>query len=208
MGFDSGPARWLRFMGALAAIVLLVVTSTQTAPQPRPRPGGAEPPFSVPLLPTSVTRSPAGKGVPRGAATVDLAAFGYVEEEFLVTGKANVYQYDPTGAVVVKTPDVGYTTRILVRRPAKVDRFTGTVQVETSHPQYGIDFVWSRTTDYVLTNGDVFVSIATRRGEPSAIEAMTRFDPVRYAPLNFHRGWPQLGRHRSGRTVAQDPDSG
>jgi hypothetical protein len=51
--------------------------------------------------------------------------------------------------------------------------------------QYGIDFVWSGTTDYVMARHDALVSIATRRSEASAIEATKRFDPVRYGPLNF-----------------------
>ena len=99
--------------------------------------------------------------------------------------------------MVVQTPDVDYTTRILVRRPATPRQFSGTGHVETSHPQYGIDFVWSRITDYVLANGDALVSIATRRGESSAIEALKRFDPVRYGPLNFIEdglNWDVIGQ--------------
>ena len=98
---------------------------------------------------------------------------------------------------MVKTPEMDYTTRILVRRPADPREFSGNVQVETSHPQYGIDFVWSRTTDYVLGSGDALVSIATRRGESSAIEAMKRFDPIRYGPLNFTEdglNWDVIGQ--------------
>ena len=49
----------------------------------------------------------------------DLSKFGYIEEEFFVSGKANVYDFDSAGNVVVKSPDAPYTTRILVRRPAE-----------------------------------------------------------------------------------------
>ena len=66
---------------------------------------------------------------------------------------------------------------------------------------YGIDFVWSRITDYVLANGDALVSITTRRstgpGGSSAIEAMKGFDPVRYGPLNFTEdglNWDIIGQ--------------
>jgi hypothetical protein len=162
-----------------------------------PDAAGTQTPPALASLPTSVTSPPAGDGVPRGAATLDLNAFGYVEEEFLVTGKANVYQYDPAGAVVIKTPGVSFTTRILVRRPASSRQFSGTVRVETSHPQYGIDFVWSRTSDYALANGDAVVSITTRRGEASAIEALKRADPVRYAPIDFTEdglNWDIIGQ--------------
>ena len=179
---------------ACAMVGFIVFTPSILVPATAMR---AEGPPTEASLPTSVTSPPAGNGAPRGASAVDLAAFGYVEEEFLVTGEANVYQYDPTGEVVVKTQDMSYTTRILVRRPVNPRQFSGTVQVETSHPQYGIDFVWSRTTDYVIANGDALVSIATRRGESSAIEAMKRFDPVRYGPLNFTEdglNWDVIGQ--------------
>ena len=49
---------------------------------------------------------------------VDLAALGYVEEEFFVSGAANVYDWAADGALTVKTANAPYTTRILVRRPA------------------------------------------------------------------------------------------
>jgi hypothetical protein len=158
---------------------------------------GAEGPPKVASLPISVAPPPAGKGAPFNATPADLAAHGYVEEEFIVSGKANVYEYGPGGAVQIKTPDAPYATRILVRRPADPRRFSGTVRVETSHPQYGIDFVWSRTTGYVIANGDAVVSIATRRSESSPIEAMKAMDPVRYAPLNFTEAglnWDVIGQ--------------
>src|SRR5947209_2658849 len=47
----------------------------------------------------------------------DLKKHGYIEEEFIVTGTANVYDWAATGALSVKTPNVPYGTRILVRRP-------------------------------------------------------------------------------------------
>ena len=173
---------WLSLL--VAAAVLIPATASI-----------AEPPPPVASLPTSVVPPPEGNGVAFGAAaqggfeggSLDLAAFGYVEEEFLVSGQANVYQYGPTGAVEVKTANVPYTTRILVRRPQNPQRFSGDVQVETSHPQFGIDFIWPRIADYVVTNGDAFVSITTRRtsGGISAIDVLKSFDPVRYAPLDF-----------------------
>ena len=197
MRIHRGAARWFKSIAALAVVVPLLVAIASSASLPNLHAAGAEPPPTEAALPISVTPPPAGDGVPRAATAVDLAAFGYVEEEFLVTGEANVYQYDAAGAVVVQTPDVDYTTRILVRRPVDPNDFSGIVQVETSHPQYGIDFFWTRTTDAVLAHGDAVVSIATRRGETSAIEAMKRFDPIRYGPLQFTEdglNWDVIGQ--------------
>ena len=141
MRLQNDPALWLRWL--LSLLVAASVLHVQAA---------AAPSAAAPL-PTSVTKPPAGKGVAHAATTVDLAPFGYVEEEFFVSGKANVYQYDARGAVAVKTPNVDYTTRILVRRPMDPRRFSGTVRVETMHPQYGADFVWARITAYVIGRG-------------------------------------------------------
>src|SRR5262245_22498018 len=46
---------------------------------------------------------------------IDLTKAGYVEEEFIVTGTANVYDWAPDGTLSVKTPNASYGTRILVR---------------------------------------------------------------------------------------------
>jgi hypothetical protein len=61
---------------------------------------------------------------------VDLPGHGYVEEEFFVSGRANVYDWAAGGGVSVKTPNALYTTRIMLRRPAEPGRFSGTVIVE------------------------------------------------------------------------------
>jgi hypothetical protein len=57
----------------------------------------------------------------------DLSRQGYVEEEYLVSGKANVYDWPASGPAVVRTPDAPYTTRVLGRRPANPRRFSGNV---------------------------------------------------------------------------------
>src|SRR5580704_11110905 len=62
---------------------------------------------SYPLLANSRTLEPS-----------DLAKPGYVEEEFILTGTANVYDWAADGTVSVKTPNAPYATRILLRRPS------------------------------------------------------------------------------------------
>jgi hypothetical protein len=99
----------------------------------------------------------------------------------------------------VQTAGVPYATRILVRRPQDPRRFSGNVYVETTHPQFGINVVWEQTSDYVLANGDAYVSITTRRtsGGFSAIEIMKSFDPIRYGPLQFPEeglNWDVIGQ--------------
>ena len=74
------------------------------------------------------------------AVPQDLSQFGYVEEEFLIRGRANVYDFDSAGKVVVKVPDAPYTTRILVRRPAATAKFSGNVIVELLNPSLLFDW--------------------------------------------------------------------
>ena len=68
-------------------------------------------------LPVTATSYPFGAAdhqqVPQA-----LHKIGYVEDEYLASGKANVYSWPAPGPAVVRTPDAPYTTRVLVCRPA------------------------------------------------------------------------------------------
>src|ERR1700731_106529 len=44
---------------------------------------------------------------------LDLKKAGYVEEEFIVSGTSNVYDWAADGSLTVKTPNAPYSTRIL-----------------------------------------------------------------------------------------------
>lgn len=47
-----------------------------------------------------------------------LADFGYVEEEYIISGYANVYEYHDVGLYPkIRCSDGRYCTRILIRRP-------------------------------------------------------------------------------------------
>src|SRR6185436_14049350 len=84
--------------------------------------------------------------------SIDVAKLGYVEEEFLVSGTANVYNWAVDGSVNVKTPNAPYTTRILVRRPADPARFSGNVIVELPNMARRFDWsmTWGLSHDYFL----------------------------------------------------------
>ncbi len=82
-------------------------------------------------LPVSATSYPFG-AADHQLVPQDLSRRGYVEEEYLVSGKANVYSWPASGPAVVRTPDAPYTTRILVRRPARRSHFSGNVSSRCS----------------------------------------------------------------------------
>jgi hypothetical protein len=80
----------------------------------------------------------AADSYPIGAADhtrvpTDLKKIGYLREEFLAEGKANIYEWPGQGAAVVRTANTPYTTRVLVRRPASKSKFRGNVIVEINH---------------------------------------------------------------------------
>src|SRR5438876_996757 len=85
----------------------------------------------------------------------DLSKVGYVEEEYIVTGNANVYDWAADGSLTVKTPNAPYGTRILVRRPANPARFSGTVIVEPLMPARRFDWpmMWGFSHEYFFDHG-------------------------------------------------------
>ena len=89
-------------------------------------PAGAATPLPQVTGPIAETAS----SYPFGAADhervpEDLARVGYTEQEYFVSGKANVYNWPAPGPAVVRTAGAPYTTRILVRRPATASSFSG-----------------------------------------------------------------------------------
>jgi hypothetical protein len=113
---------------------------------------------------------------------VDLAKAGYVEEEFFINGRANVYDWSVNGQVVVRTPNAPYTTRLLLRRPADARRFSGNVVVEivNSARRFDFPFAWGVSHDYFMENGDAFAMITLAQAN---LEGLKAFDPMRYAAL-------------------------
>src|SRR5438552_10694639 len=108
------------FRSAILTVLLITGLSAQTAvPVPK---------FTGPIPVTADSR-PLG-GADHGIRPVDLSKIGYVEEEYIVTGTANVYDWAADGSLTVRTPNVPYAERILARRPATAARFSGAVIVE------------------------------------------------------------------------------
>jgi Alpha/beta hydrolase domain len=92
---------------------------------------------------------PGQHGFPFMSTILDLAKYGYQEQEFLISGIATAYV--PTGPLgddgrwaVAPNPGVTapYTVRLLVRRPVDPSRFNGTVVVEwfNETPQFDAAF--------------------------------------------------------------------
>ncbi len=115
---------------------------------------------------------------------VDLAKAGYVEEEFIVSGLANVYDWAAAGSISVKAANAPYTTRILVRRPSTPARFSGNVILEPLENARRFDwsFLWAISHDYFIEHGDAWVGVTHT---PAGIESLKKFNATRYASLSL-----------------------
>jgi hypothetical protein len=124
----------------------------------------------------------------RNLEPTDLKKYGYVEEEFIMTGTANVYDWAADGALTVKTPGVPYGTRILVRRPGDPGRFSGDVIVEPLNAVRRFDWpwIWGYSHESFLQHGDAWVGITM----PNSSAALKQFNPARYAAVSFPNPTP------------------
>jgi hypothetical protein len=125
----------------------------------------------------------------RVQTVVDLTKLGYVEEEFFVSGNANVYDWAADGNVTVKAAAAPYTTRILIRRPADPARFSGAVILEPfeNARSYDWSFLWAASHDHFTRRGDAWVGVTHN---PQSIAALKRFNPKRYASLSMANPLP------------------
>lgn len=173
------------WLSLLIAVTLVLVTMAN--PESGRAADGVPLPIVTGPIPVTDTSYPFidRMGPPREAA---LKA-GYIEEEYFVSGTANVYDWDGSNNPYVRTPDAPYTTRILVRRPAKLNKFSGTVWVEPLNPTLGVDLdrMWQLHYEQILRDGDAYVGITSK---PLTIVALQTFDPVRYAPLSMANPLP------------------
>src|SRR5580700_4710562 len=115
-----------------------------------------------------VTRLEGRPPMPAGA--YDLAALGYVEEEFLLEGQATSYALAGErtadgkwrAAVGAEAP---FVTRLVVRRPADANRFSGTVAVEWNNVSGGVDASpdWTLLHRQLIRAGHAFVGVTAQK---------------------------------------------
>ena len=123
----------------------------------------AEPPIpSVTPVPTTADSVPYGS---TDADVENLAAFGYLQKEFFISGT---------------TAGRPYTTRILVRRPADPNKFSGIVVAESIRST-GSRSMWG-VRAYLMRNGHAYVELGSNRlGIHNFVKPS---NPTRYAALN------------------------
>ncbi len=136
-------------------LVALIATSGIAAPDVLP---------TSQLLPV-VEGDPETRSTPFIAWFMDLAESGYVEQEYQVSGMADIYGYvDDSPRVEVIEAYTPYATRILVRKPADPKRFNGTVYYEVLNATAGWDGdpIWQSTFEYITREGAAWVGMSTK----------------------------------------------
>lgn len=168
----------------LAAALLLVFAATIFSVSQAVRAASGVPlPTVIGPIPVTDTSYPFG-AADHTMVPEDLSKVGYVEEEYLVSGTANVYTWPAPGPAVVRTANAPYTTRMLVRRPVHGGQFSGNIIVEILNPSnsFDLNIGWAMMNRQITANGDVWVGVT---GKPISIEALKNFDPVRYGSLSM-----------------------
>jgi hypothetical protein len=138
-------------------------------------------------------------GKPFTAAPIDLASFGYVEEEYFIEGEATAYDFRGAaggdGIWSVKTTTTAhYKTRMLVRHPSDKAKFNGTVLVEWLNVSGGVDDDPEFSFGHVelLRSGFAYVGVSAQAQGvvgggfslgPAGSKPLVQWDPQRYGSL-------------------------
>jgi len=137
---------------------------------------------------------------------MDLSQFGYLEEEYLISGLANVYAWNgTTGRPRIKGKNAPYCTRIIVRKPADPKRFSGHVMVDMMHGGGGVDnpnIGWGSAFEHIMEQGDGYVGMSIAG---STFQTLKTFDPERYEKLSMQNPFPPETRKPQG-NMGSSPD--
>jgi hypothetical protein len=152
---------------------------------------------------------------PESAVAINLAAHGYVEQEFFAAGTAHAFTATSTPAdgrwSIRPSTSASYKTRIIVRRPANASKFNGTVVVEWMNVSGGeSDPDWDYLNPMLIRAGYAYVGVSAQAlgveggqailgiGGPSG--GLVHEEPSRYGTLH-HPGdeyaldmFAQIGR--------------
>lgn len=188
---SSPRRRWVALAGLLSLVLASASASTFAGP------AGAQEdllPVPQPQVEGPIPGSPPGDPLsddvedtyPFFGSDLDLAARGYVEEEFLISGDANVYA---DGEMASTHP---YTTRVVVRRPAKPQHFSGTAFVEWQNVTAGFDLdaLWSSSADHYIRSGYAWVGVSAQN---VGVSQLTQWSPTRYGGLDVTDGGTVTG---------------
>ena len=133
---------------------------------------------------------------------IPLEAYGYVQQEFFMSGNATLYSNvgpapGGVGSSPVQAPtgipsgNAPYKTNLVVYRPANAADFNGTVILEWANVTNGYNVYpdWNQAADYFINNGYAVVEVsAQRNGIQGTSNALINWSPIRYGTLDVTDG--------------------
>jgi hypothetical protein len=166
---------WHRLTVAAIAFGLLAATPV---PAVGDRPGAPDVVGPIPgTVPGDRLADDIADTYPFFSTPFDLAARGYVEQEFYLSGKADGWSTDGTQVAT----DIPYTTRIVVRRPVNPARFNGTALVEWQNVTagYDLDALWNG--EAITRAGYAWIGVSAQR---VGVNQLRAWSPTRYGRLD------------------------
>jgi hypothetical protein len=142
-------------------------------------------------IPVPVPLGDPSHNYPFFATDIDLAAYGYVEEEFFIEGTANRYNTPPLATGSIIDGNHPYRTRIVVRRPISPNHFNGTVLLEWQNVTagYDLDAMWIASNSHFLRAGYAWVGASVQRvGIHQPGTGLKAWSPIRYGTLDVTAG--------------------
>lgn len=135
------------------------------------------------------TLTPGGPdGYGRRADKEDFAAFGFVEQEFIVSGQGRKYKgqgslaADGRWNVATVSANTPFATAMIVRRPADPARFNGIVVVEWLNVSsgYPLDVDWGMAREAFLREGYAYVGVNVQKVGLQGVQKLKQYGS-RYA---------------------------
>ncbi len=120
----------------------------------------------------------------------ELSSRGFCETEYYMYGTANVYQTaDENGGVEIRTPEVPYVNRFVVRAPIDPAQCSGNVVIEILNATAFVDLdrMWILGHEQFIRNGDIYIGITSK---PNTIPQLKAFNPERYGRLDWSNPTP------------------
>lgn len=180
------PMVWVAVAVAVVATSCSKDSPTPSASRPTTT---TETPVTRPPLPAGngrlrdanpVVEGPVGTvgthGRPWNSPLVDLTAYGYVEEEFFLSGVSQR----------LEGGEAPYRTRMLVRRPTDPEKFNGIAIVEWLNVTLGADLetVWPTTWRKLVDDGYLYAAVTVQQvGVCCGPLSLQVWDPARYGTL-------------------------
>ncbi len=176
------PIRARHLFVVLSATLMLACGQAFAASVPTPQ---------VTRVPVTVPLGDASRDYPQMATQLDLARYGYLEQEFFLQGTATRYHTPDRANGSAISSGHPYKTRMIVRRPASNKRFNGTVIVEWLNVTsgYNLDALWLSSYDHLIREGYAYVGVSAQRvGVQGDNGGLTTWSPRRYGDLDVTDG--------------------